>query len=73
MSISSALSALVDDVTAAKAKITSKGGGVSTKKMCLARFRCKRRDETPVRIDLKCIKCLQMCRTNTHLGPKIYF
>ena len=32
MSISSALSALADDVTAAKAKITSKGGGVSTKK-----------------------------------------
>ena len=31
MSISSALSALADDVTAARAKITSKGGGVSTK------------------------------------------
>lgn len=32
MSISIALSALADDVTAARAKITSKGGGVSTKK-----------------------------------------
>ena len=32
MSISSALSALANDVTAARAKITSKGGGVSTKK-----------------------------------------
>ena len=31
MSISSALSALADDVTAARAKITSKGGGVGTK------------------------------------------
>lgn len=32
MNISSALSTLADDVTAARAKITSKGGGVSTKK-----------------------------------------
>ena len=31
MSISSALSALADDVTAARAKITLKGGGVGTK------------------------------------------
>ena len=32
MSISIALSALADDVTAARAKITLKGGGVGTKK-----------------------------------------
>ena len=37
MSISSALSALVDDVTEAKAKITSKGG-VSTKKCVQSDF-----------------------------------
>ena len=33
MSISSALSALADDVTAARAKITSKGGCVGTKNL----------------------------------------
>lgn len=47
MSISSALSALADDVTAARAKITPKGGGVM--------YKCTRDTENPVCQDLSAL------------------